>query len=132
MNSVFVAMHGIYSSRTIIGVFESREKAAEMFGDSIGEDPEKQVQLEEWPMNTCDEGKIWTKLFCVNMNIETGDVQDESCESPGLYDRSYEYVSFTKWWISAASIASAEHAVKLAAEARQQILRESALLHGEK
>lgn len=134
MASVWVVERGEYSDRKILAVFSGVEAANAFVGEGGDE-----YDVTEYPLDKCPEGRV-QRVYSVAAFISDG-------ESKPLLDR-IEIVppnwsqtclkTYWRWygWIEewrsgqeyalGESVVSAEHAAKISAEKRQQVLRERA------
>lgn len=128
--NVYIAFDGEYSSRGVIAVFSSKEKADECSGD-----------VEEFDLDEMADRTMHT-VYDVRISAEDGSLLKSSkrtiFEVPNYCQSKME----SEWRVRSAhspgyavypralgtSSVSEDHALKLAAEARQLHLRECALL----
>lgn len=127
MAKVFVVTQGEYSAYHIVGIFTSREKALESCpAAASGTD----ARLEEFELDRIpkDEEGFLQDVFYVCLG-PNGDLTHSMSEAEWL-PANYCKVDHTDkdgvFEIYAHSVVSEEHALKLAAEHRQALLRQNA------
>lgn len=135
MNKVWIVTDGEYSDYRIVAVFDSQESAKEFcngidapeavgpggYGSSVG--------IEEYTIGPPELGELFQKVWQVYLNVESGELDYETWDFE-VHPRNWSeghLSSTTKGPCAAAqSTVSQEHALKVAAETRQAILRERA------
>ncbi len=126
---VFVVTEGQYSGYHIVGVFSSREKAAERCPAAASEIGS--ASIEEWELDTVDDEGFLQAVYGCDIDIATGRIEtygipepQEPCDvqfHPKDWSEVYENEHYKR--IQARSVISYEHAMKLATEGRQNFLR---------
>lgn len=118
---VYVLTTGSYSDTSIVGVFSSREAAvAAGTGDSEVNDPEE-YELDERAEHRY--GPTWSVFF----RKETGGLEPQRHAWQKIRHPSACEIQDNQYGIFVASPISAEHALKVAAEKRQEWLRMKAV-----
>jgi hypothetical protein len=119
--TVYVVTSGTYSDYRIDGLFSTQE-AAETYAKQI--ESHEHPSVEEYELDS-EVGKFRQNVYHVHLNASTGDLlynyHNDQLVAPH-FTRSYTFGGVSH----GDSVVSAEHALKLAAEARQKHLREQA------
>lgn len=136
MSKVFIVTTGEYSDYRIVGVFSSREKALE-FCPAAASDAE--TKIEEYAMDIIDrdaadgeEGTLQT-TYRVYLKLDSGDLDIEDhrdeIHPAGWCQASStsvpQYGTANRVTVLGESTISRDHALKLAAEHRQLVLRQT-------
>lgn len=122
-DKVFVVTHGEYSDYCIVGVFSTKDKAAEACPAAAAEIGS--ARIEEWGLDTADEALL-QQVFQAKITIDTGAIISETpyeraeCRQRD-WSTSFVHPEYNS--ITAYSVVSQEHALKVAIEARQAALR---------
>ncbi len=116
---IFVVTEGDYSSYQILGVFSSIEKAREIC-------PAADVdRIEEYELDSLDDDERFLETFTAWIDAKTGDLTEQSSRAE-LHPPNWSHVDIYNQdsVIVAESVISAAHALKLAIEHRQALLRQ--------
>lgn len=133
MSIVYIVTSGSYSDYGIVAVFSTKEKA-EAFIEQRRQTEcydHDDNEIEEWTLDE-ESGKVARALFSCFLQAESGDVVHEQGRTElapptargmgtTIMDCFYKDRGVFKNVIKAESYVSAEHAKKLAVEARQQL-----------
>ena len=129
---VWVVTDGFYSDYRIIAIFLTEAEAQDFAGGMGGGD------IEKFPIGAPGEDKF-RRTWKVHLDLETGDLCKGPCwgltaeregfeQHPVDWSATYVYKpggSSYPAFVSGASVVSRDHALKIAAEARQAYLRET-------
>ncbi len=125
---IYVVTGGSYSDYHIEAVFTTKE-LAEAFVN--GHDKEKNaygndsdIEIEEWDADVSPKG-FFQKVWQVWLDIKTGNMSNVPTFEFEVKPRDYSDAHLNGAdGIYAESVVSADHAIKIAAEERQRLLRE--------
>ena len=131
---VYLVSTGAYSAHGVRGVFSTQELAEAYRRTLIEPNPGEDSYVEEWEVDA-EVGKVWRDCFYATIGLEDGEIVGEHGDRilarPG--DRTarpnYGYTGDESRKL-VCSLVSAEHARKLAVEARQEWLRKAAVHSG--
>jgi hypothetical protein len=122
---IYIVTSGDYSDYSIDGVFSTEEKAQE-YVDSRKSDTTIEVYTIDKMVDYHDKTR-----YSVSINYESGELKDRYTQIPDTDNGDDGWID-TKWlrtdyskisWIHVTSYKSADHADKLAIEARQEVQR---------
>lgn len=127
-NGVWIVTSGVYSGYRIEAVFPSRAEAAKFVAALVGtERQEASRQIERWEFGK--QPKM-SRIFRCELDAASGKLRSEWSYTQWNFDANFvdrvPSASAGKAGAFGTSDKSAEHARKLAAEARQKWLRERA------
>lgn len=140
MTSVFVVTDGQYSDYHIVAIFATKEEAEAFTNGAVGSKSrsgyESDVDIVEWLLGPPkDDSDEYRPTWQVWVDLETGDLSKEqftlagNCEHqrhPERWSDSGLHIIPGHYRLAwGASTVSEEHALKVAAEARQAYLREA-------
>lgn len=132
VDKVFVVTEGEYSDYRILAVFRTKEEAEEFVRPVNNPDVEcwDDPEIEEYTLGL-PEGRFYQVAHIVTLDANTGNEvyhpQTEIRLLPRDWSDSEVYGSGSDCKIEGTSVVSQEHALKVAAEARQKYLREKGI-----
>ena len=131
--TVYVVTSGSYSDYGIRAIFSTQELAQAYIDKANAAETywASDTTIEEWPLDGEAEAKLFTR-WKVGMLLDDGSVKEGPCESQefGHPESKIEQYGNTspcyanRPIVRVVSVKSAQHALKMAAEARQKWLRE--------
>lgn len=127
-DTIYVVTEGEYSDYRIVAVFASLEEATAFCPDEALKDILQCYKIEPFVLGET-KGKAVRKRWTIAISLKTGEIIQSRCGSQ--FDEVELGWRGKSWLVDyhrtaeACSHVSAEHAMKLAVEARQKWLRES-------
>lgn len=124
LEEVFIVTEGEYSDYGIVAVFLTREEAE----DFLYSAHKRVANIETWKIGLPKDGSMYRTVYNVFLDLVTGDeLTAHRHESIELRPENWSYVwrnRSDKPYVGARSLVSFDHALKLAAEGRQRVLRD--------
>jgi hypothetical protein len=129
--TIYVVTSGIYSDYKIDGVFSTREKAESFAAEVRKAGDSAEVNIEDWPVDAKAEQRM-RLVYHASILLESGEVFHEHTTGDMLDPNERAVIvpdiqGTNNRYAHGSSAVSAEHAMKLAVEARQNHLRQKAL-----
>jgi hypothetical protein len=123
MSKVYVLTEGKFSDNHIIGIFSTREGAEKVRAGST----DTSVKVEEWTLDAVTDlewGTVWHADIRLGDGLARQRYEEERFRHPAAADvRFYHDYANAPFIIEVRSPVSAEHALKVAVEKRQEWLR---------
>lgn len=119
MKSVFVVNTGEYDDSYVVAAFSTAEKASEFIGSPDDPAREEHYRVEEWPVDLLPP-LVWSDRWDVEMQPDGSATVRHSQRTDRVTQDNGEAWAYHDGCVHAYSWISADHAMKLAAECREE------------
>lgn len=123
--TAYLVTAGSFDDYHVAAIFLDRASAEEFINGAANQKDEDAPRIEEFPIGEQPEGRF-EKTYRVTISQADGSlVSDREAyeQHPPLYSTAAKWASFREQRVCGVSVVSREHALKVAEEERQKILR---------